>query len=463
MSRSRWQNALEVLADRNRTHVNSDTSSAYRDLMSIYENCEVFGFPSGAECSHWIVPPAWEVDHAVLRGPDGSVLADWHQHKLSVYTYSPPYKGQVELEQLHDHLFSIPDKPERIPFHFRNQYRHWDPDWGFCMPHHVRENLQPGLYEVDIATRFEPGTMEMVEQCHHGRLDDSVLLVGHFDHPAMCNDGLVGCIAGHEIVSRLAGRETNLTYRMLSTVEIIGSVFYAAHHAPARGIRHAMFIATAGADAPINYQTTFDGATTVDRAMKHVFQHFVSREERDNIQDFRMGPLGNDEIAFDVGGPNIPCGVLLRGPFAQYHTDADNIDAVDADKFEQQVELALAGIDILERNATLNRKFDGLPCLSNPELNLYLAPAMISNVRATDGGHPAFEGCSENARRAIAENPDALHHMHEVLPAMCEGNFTTLDVAERAGLPFEIVDIYTDLWCKHGLLEKVWLNPFSLA
>ena len=310
-------------------------------------------------------------------------------------------------------------------------------------------------------TRFEPGVMEMVEQCHKGSLADSIVLVGHFDHPAMCNDGLVGCIAGHEIVSRLKGRDTRFTYRMLSTVEIIGSVFYAAHHAPARNVRHALFIATAGADAPINYQQSFSGASPIDRAMRHVFRHFVLPAERGNIQDFRMGPLGNDEIAFDVGGPNIPCGVLLRGPFAEYHTDADNIDAVDPMRFDEQVELALAAIDILERNAILKRRFQGLPCLSNPKLNLYLAPAMISNVRATDGGHPAFENCTDMARRAIAENPDALHHMHEVLPAMCEGNYTVLDVAERAGLPFEIVDIYTDLWCQHGLLEKEWFNPFD--
>jgi aminopeptidase-like protein len=461
MSRSRWQKALAKLADRNRTHVNSDTSAAYRDLAEIYGDCEVIGFPSGAEESYWVVPPAWEVDGATLRGPDGKVIADWNSHKLSLYIYSPPYKGSVTLDELQRHLFSIPAKPDRIPFHFRNQYRHWDPEWGFCLTDKARKALKPGTYDVDIATRFEPGTMEMVEQCHAGELADSILLVGHFDHPAMCNDGLVGCIAGHEIVSRLKGRKTRFTYRMLSTVEIIGSVFYAAHHAPGRNVRHALFIATAGARAPINYQQSFSGTSPIDRAMRHVFRHFVSPAERDNIQDFRMGPLGNDEIAFDVGGPNIPCGVLLRGPFDQYHTDADNIDAVDPDRFEEEVELALAAINVIEKNATLKRRFNGLPCLSNPKLNLYLAPAMISNVRATDGGHPAFENCSDMSRRAIAENPDALHHMHEVLPAMCEGNFTVLDVAERAGLPFEVVDIYTDLWVEHGLLEKTWVNPFA--
>ena len=31
--------------------------------------------------------------------------------------------------------------------------------------------------------------------------------------------------------------------------------------------------------------------------------------------DFRKGVIGNDEIAYDVGGTNIPCGALARSPF----------------------------------------------------------------------------------------------------------------------------------------------------
>lgn len=461
MSVARWKKALAKLADRNRTHVNSDTSAAYRDLMAIYDNSQIIGFPSGAEHNFWVVPPAWEVRGATLKAPDGTVLADWSRNKLSLYTYAPPFKGRVSLEDLQQHLFSIPDKPDRVPFHFRNQYRHWDPDWGFCLPHRVRERLAPGDYQVDIDTRFEPGMMEMVEQVHPGELPDTLLLVGHFDHPALCNDGLVGCLAGHEIVARLAGRRTRLTYRMLSTVEIVGSVFYVAHEARRKNVRQALFMATAGADAPLQYQSTFSGDTTLDRIMRHIFRFYVSAAEKNNIHDFRMGPLGNDEIAFDAGGADIPCGVLMRGPFSEYHTDADNIAAVSEARFEEQMRIAMRAIDMLERNTLLKRRFEGLPCLSNPKLNLYLAPSMISKVKATDGGHPAFENCSAEARAAIAANPDALHHLHEVLPSMCEGDKTVLDVAEKAGVPFEVVDIYTDLFRDRGLMEKSWAHPFA--
>jgi len=463
MSVTRWKSALTHLAYRNRVHVGSDTSAAYRDLAEIYGNCEIIAIPSGAKSGFWTVPDAWEVDGATLTAPDGSVVADWRTNMLSLYAYSPPFSGKVPLEVLENRLFSIPDKPERTPFHFRNQYRHWNVDWGFCLPDSIRKNLKPGDYDVDIATRFVPGEMEMVEQVHRGHVDDTLLLMGHFDHPAMCNDGLVGCLAGHEVVSRLKGRETRLTYRMLSTIEIIGSVFYAAEYAPARNIRQALFMATAGARAPLNYQTSFSGAAPIDRVMRHVFLHYAPRLERENIHTFRRGPLGNDETAFDVGGVNIPCGVVMRAPFAEYHTDADNPDAVVEGNFEEQVDLVLKAIDVLERNAALTRRFSGLPCLSNPELDLYLSPSMVSQVKTDGEDNRAFAGCSREALAVIDENPDALNHLTNVLPIMCEGDMTTLDVAEKVGLPFELVDVYTERWSDKGLLEKEWINPLAQA
>ena len=93
---------------------------------------------------------------------------------------------------------------------------------------------------------------------------ESLLLIGHFDHPYMCNDGLVGCLAGHEALSRFSSGKTKLTYRMLSTVEIVGSVFYAERLAKENNVKEGLFVASSGADAPIVYQTSFKGNSVVD-------------------------------------------------------------------------------------------------------------------------------------------------------------------------------------------------------
>ena len=142
-------------------------------------------------------------------------------------------------EKLLKKIVNNPSKPNATIFHFRNQYNFWKTNWGFSLPYNIHKNLKKGEYKVDINTSFFKGKLEMAEQIHKGKLGDSFLLVGHFDHPQMCLDGLVGCLAGHEAISRLKNTKTNLTYRMLSTVEIIGSVFYAKYHAKKNKIQQS--------------------------------------------------------------------------------------------------------------------------------------------------------------------------------------------------------------------------------
>ncbi|NGZ27887.1 MAG: DUF4910 domain-containing protein [Magnetococcales bacterium] len=458
---TRWRNALQELWGLNRVHAGSEMAKAYRLLMDFYPSCQIIGYPSGDRCGSWVAPLAWEVNKARLLDPQGKVLCDWHEQKLSVFTYSPPFMGQVSRSELEEHLFSIPGQPERTPFHFRNQYRQWEQQWGFCLPHKIRENLPEGNYTVEMDTSLSPGMMEMVEQVHEGESTDSLLLIGHFDHPQMCNDGLVGCLAGHEAVSRLAGRRTHLTYRMLSTVEIVGSVFYAVREAKKRGVKEALFVATSGANAPLVYQSTFYGQATVDRLFRHVLR-FAKPDTP--VKPFRKGGLGNDEIAFDVQGVQIPCGSIMRAPFSEYHTDLDTPASVHTEQFEEMVDLISEVIEALECHYRLVPRFSGLPCLSSPELDLYLPYPMMSHVvrHGLTMDHPIFAGSQPDlVEKLFTERPDVFNDLMTALPRMCDGVNTVLDVAERVDLPFRIVERYTKMWEDKGLLERVWTSPFG--
>ena len=234
--------------------------------------------------------------------------------------------------------------------------------------------------------------MEMVEQVHRGTSANSILLVGHFDHPYMCNDGLVGCLAGHEVLRRLGTRKTHFTYRMLSTIEIVGSVFYAKHLAAKHHIREGLFVATAGADAPLLYQMSSSENSQIDRILKHLGPYF---SESVAFASFRQGGLGNDETAFDVHGVDIPCSSLQRDPFDQYHTDLDTPEHVSVANFESQVDLILKVIDVLEANQLLIPKFSGLPCLSRPEIDLYLpSPTIYSDNTAQNKSTAIFRASS---------------------------------------------------------------------
>jgi len=457
----RWRILLNELAPMNRVHSGPEMAKAWRILAGAYPNCELLSWPAGWEEYGWKIPPAWILHRAVLTGPDGKVIADSDRNPLEVYSYSPPFTGKLTRDELEAHLFSNPKQPNRIPFHFRNQYRPWEADWGFCLPHAVREKLPEGEYLVFIDTEYDDTTpMEGVIQAHQGELADSLLFVSHFDHPGQACDGLLGCLAGHEVLTRLAGRKTRLTYRMLSSVEVIGSVFFAAERAEKESIREAMVTATAGARAPLIYARSSGEDAFVDRAMTHILKYACP--DCDNVP-FRS-TLGNDEGAFDVAGVGIHCGSLMRWPFPEYHTDADTPDIVDDDLFEEYVRIVIRLIDIAECNAVLLPRFSGLPCLSNPDINLYISPAKVSGIgtEADPNYDRLMERLPDNAARNEARRYSAsINYLMKLLPPLANGSNTTLDIAERCNLPFSIVDAYTDMWVEAGLLDKQWINPFN--
>ena len=299
----------------------------------------------------------------------------------------------------------------------------------------------------------------MVEQVIEGKFAESLLLIGHFDHPYMCNDGLVGCLAGHEALSRLTNKKTKLTYRMLSTVEIIGSAFYADRLAKKHRVKEGLFVASSGAKAPLIYQTSFGENSAIDMVMKHVLKDSAPSTD---FFSFRKGGLGNDEIAFDVSGVDIPCSSIMRAPFEQYHTDLDNPDSVDETKFEEVVAILLRVINVLEKNSTLIAQFTGLPCLSNPSLNLYLPPLSFSHVTDVSASKTdeLVSLLPENLIESVKNKRSHFNDLMTILPIMCDGKHTILDVAEKIDLPFEVVDLYTGMWIEKKLLKKRWKNPF---
>ncbi len=114
-------------------------------------------------------------------------------------------------------LFFDKKRPKRTLFHFRDQYNFWKYEWGFSLPFNKVKKLKDKNYVVDIDTKFFESKLEMAEQIHKGSKKESILFVGHFDHPQMCLDGLVGCLAGHEAIESLKKVVKNLYYFLNNT------------------------------------------------------------------------------------------------------------------------------------------------------------------------------------------------------------------------------------------------------
>lgn len=92
----KWQNALNEIWHLNRAHVGSEISLGYKKLKKFYKDLNIFGYKTGSEVNGWKVSPGWDVKKAYLKEVSGKIIADWSKNKLSLWTYSPKFKGTIK-------------------------------------------------------------------------------------------------------------------------------------------------------------------------------------------------------------------------------------------------------------------------------------------------------------------------------------------------------------------------------
>jgi len=456
----RYIDLFEDVWKLNRVHASEEMEEAYLKVMDYYTNSEILIYPSGETFgggNSWVVPDKWIVKKGLLKNLKGDVIVDFNENPLRLFTYSPSFTGEISLKELkEDHLFSIPSKPKAIPFHFRNQYRPWNRQWGFCLKHEELEGLKDDKYIVEIETEFDKDKMLQLEYTKNGDSKDRFLFIGHFDHPAMCNDGLSGCIAANEVIKRLQGTKTHYTYSSLNSVEIIGSVAYCQYQKDRLpNTKGAMFIAMSASKTPFSYQYSSKPTTYIlDRAFNLLLKMRYPNPVFMNFREL----VGNDEVAFEAPGINIPCSSITRWPYNYYHTSDDNFERVDEECMEEKISLVLDAIYILENNYLVKPLFEGLPCLSNPDLNLYLSPTMMSHTKIEVNWETSIKEFMHSKDIEFIQNEQG--HLNDFMNGLVPllGNnekegISILTIAEKFNLPFKFVHLYLNRWVKKGLLE----------
>jgi aminopeptidase-like protein len=175
------------------------------------------------------------------------------------------------------------------------------------------------------------------------------------------------------------------------------------------------------------YKRSRRGNAAIDSAVAHVLSHF---SEQSVIEDF--SPYGYDERQYCSPGFNLPVGLFERskyGAFPQYHTSADNLDFIKPEHLAESYQMITRVINILENDGCyLNTHPKGEPQLGRRGL------------------YNAIGGDKEAARKQMA--------MLWVLN-LSDGEHSLLEIANRAGLPFEQVQAVSQLLLESGLLEKI--------
>ena len=142
---------------------------------------EIREVPSGTPVFDWTVPPEWNIRDGFVKNSRGDRVIDFQQCNLHVVSYSVPVRARMSRAELAAHLFSLPDRPDWIPY--RTSY--YDRTWGFCVSHRQYQTLRDEEYEVVIDTSLEPGHLTYGECFLQGQLEDEILISCHVCQPSL--------------------------------------------------------------------------------------------------------------------------------------------------------------------------------------------------------------------------------------------------------------------------------------
>jgi aminopeptidase-like protein len=346
--------------------------------------------PSGTQVFDWTVPKEWNIRDAYVKDPSGRKIIDFQKSNLHVLNYSVPVKKTVPLGDLKQHLFTLPDHPDWIPY----KTLYYMENWGFCLSHNQLLALEDGEYEVCIDSTLADGSLTYGEYFIPGESKDEILISTHVCHPSLANDNLSGVCTAAFLAKHLTGQKLRYSYRFLFIPGTIGAITWLCLNRESVGnIRHGLVLTGVGDAGEITYKRSRRADAEIDRAVQHVLKH---RKAEYRIVDF--SPYGYDERQYCSPGFNLPVGRLSRtayGEYSEYHTSADNLDFVRADALGESYSVLVDIIRILEGNSV----YSNLAPQCEPQLGkrgLYdqIGPnqlAMLWVLNLSDGGHSLLD------------------------------------------------------------------------
>lgn len=369
---------------------------------------QVHEVPTGTQVFDWTVPREWNIRDAYVRNSSGEKIIDFKNSNLHVVNYSIPVTVKLSLQELKQHLYALPDRPDWIPY--RTSY--YRETWGFCLPQRQLDSLPEDEYEAVIDSSLEDGSLTYAECLIPGRSKDEVLISCHACHPSLCNDNLSGLAVATFLAQALSRMERRFSYRFLFIPGTIGSITWLSRNEEVVPlIKHGLVLACVGDRGAFSYKKSRRGNAEIDRAVLHVL---ATSGNPYNIRDF--SPYGYDERQYCSPGFDLPVGCLNRtqhGKFLEYHTSADNLSFVAPEALVGSLSLCLDVFRVLENNHT----YQNLNPKCEPQLGKRGLYRLI-------GGLPDA-GARELALLWVLNLSDGQHSL--------------LDIAERSGLRFEAI------------------------
>ena len=407
----------------NRSITGEGVRSTLNKIAAHIPQLRTYDVSTGTQVFDWVVPKEWAVTEAYIRCPDGKKICDFSKNNLHLVGYSTPVNTVLSLEALQEHLYSLSDQPNAIPY----ITSYYTERWGFCLTQNERDCLVDGEYEVIINSRLFDGVLNYGELLIKGQSDKEVFISTDICHPSLANNEL----SGPTVVTFLAKwlmeqDQLRYSYRIIFIPETIGSIVYLSqHHEHLKSKVYAGYnVSCVGDDRTYSYLPSRRGNTISDDVAKHVLKWIYP-----DYDCYTWNDRGSDERQYCAPGIDLPVASIMRtryGKYPEYHTSLDDLENVVTPQGLQ------GGFNALKR------ALEAIEHNVKPKVKVFCEPQL--------------------GKRGLYPTLSTRHSGEQVrvimgLISWCDGEHTLLEIAEKINVP--IWDLYEliETLVSHDLIE----------
>ena len=294
-------------------------------LKTICNDLQIKSFKSGKKVFDWVIPNEWIIKDAFILNEKGEKIINFKTNNLHLVSYSEAVNRTMTFHELDQHLYSLPEQPEAIPY----VTSYYQRTWGFCISQNQRDLMdKKGMYKVFIDSSFKKGVMNYGEIIIPGKSRKEILLSSYICHPSLANNELSGPSVLIEIAALIKKLNNRYTYRIIFIPETIGSIAYI--HANLKKLQNnvvAGYVLTCiGDNNNYSFLRSRKMNSLSDRIASGVIRHIDPK-----FKEYTWLDRGSDERQFCSPGVDLPVASLMRtkyGEYKEYHTSQDNLDYI---------------------------------------------------------------------------------------------------------------------------------------
>jgi aminopeptidase-like protein len=323
-----------------------------RKVADVTGTMEIPSVPSGTKVFDWTIPDEWSITAAQLIDPNGDVVVDYvRDGNLSVLQYSEPVNVEIDLKDLQNHLFSVPNAIPYVTSYYKR-------NWGFCLTDERRKAMVPGTYKAIIISKLFNGYMSYGHVYYYGETEKTILFSTNICHPSLAINEVSGIVVAAYLarhISMMPRRRYN--YRFLFVPETIGTLAFIDRHGLDRLRKELLigFCLSCMSAAP-NYMAATEEMCNSDVLSVLPRLHRIS-----------PGSCDRQYISPNINLPVMGLYGTMPMGYTGYHTSRDNMDLLSEDGLQSALDWFKDLVFVLENDYTYKLNTIGEPFLSKYE------------------------------------------------------------------------------------------------